>query len=650
MSNHLKNESSPYLLQHAQNPVDWYPWGEAAFYKAKAEDKPIFLSIGYSTCHWCHVMAHESFEDGEIADILNRSFVSIKVDKEERPDIDIVYMSFCQAFTGSGGWPTTIFMTAEQKPFFAGTYFPKTARNGWLGLKELLITISDSWVRRRDSLLASAEEVTAALNRRAASAPSVKEDLIERALTQYRETFDETYGGFGSAPKFPTPHNLLFLLQQYEKQVDKNALAMVETTLRQMFFGGLFDHIGYGFCRYSTDRSYLVPHFEKMLYDNALLILAYCKAYQLTQNTFYRQVAEKTASYTLTEMRSPEGGFFSAQDADSDGQEGKFYVFTPEEIMDVLGEAEGAAFNACYDITPNGNFEGKSIPNLLRCEATADRFDHLLPLLRNYRRTRTSLHRDDKILTFWNALHIAALCALYRITRNATYLEAAKGAQGFIERALCQQDDLYVSFRHGKRRSKGFLDDYAGYAFALLSLYDATLDTAFLHRAQQMVRKAVANFFDNAQGGFYLYGNEHEALVLRPKECYDGAIPSGNSLMAYVLVRLQDFFPDGELEPVVKKQLAFLSQEAHRYPAGFAMFLMALSDFREPPVQVTAVGRAEELTELPFILPSGALVRVVEEESAAYKRLNDQATYYICRGHSCLPPTNVLTKEVLQPS
>ena len=535
MRNHLKNQTSPYLLQHADNPVDWYPWSEEAFTKARVEDKPVFLSIGYSTCHWCHVMAHESFEDLEIADILNKYYVSIKVDKEERPDIDSIYMAVCQAFTGSGGWPTSIFMTAEQKPFFAGTYFPKTARYGSIGFKELLLIIHQKWKNERDALVDSADKITAALNQHHVAASQAEGTLLDTALRWYEQNFDASFGGFGGAPKFPTPHNLLFLMQQYEKQGNRQALNMAEITLQKMYAGGLFDHIGYGFCRYSTDRYYLVPHFEKMLYDNALLILAYCKAYELTGKSFYLEVAKKTASYILDEMTSPKGGFYSAQDADSDGEEGKYYVFTPEEIIELLGQADGTAFCERFGITKTGNFEGKSIPNLLHAkDLTDERFDCFLPTLREYRRGRTRLHTDDKILTAWNALMIAALCRLYRCSRDHRYLEAAKKAQGFIENSLFSQDTLYVSFRDGKLGEHGFLDDYASYIFALLSLYDATLEETFLCRAMQLTRETVTQYYDSEHGGFYLSGRDNETLLFRPKECYDGALPSGNSLIAYV--------------------------------------------------------------------------------------------------------------------
>ncbi len=369
MANQLKGETSPYLLQHADNPVDWYPWGEAAFAKAAAEDKPVFLSIGYSTCHWCHVMAHESFENQTVAELLNEHFVSIKVDKEERPDIDNIYMSVCQAFTGRGGWPMSIFMTPEGKPFFAGSYFPKDAGRGMIGFIDLLKIVAEKWKTDRSALLQTGEEVTAALKKETESvkrAEGPDEKLIHTAYRLFENSFDPRYGGFGSAPKFPAAHNLLFLLGQYEKEGNEAALSMAETTLQQMYRGGIFDHIGYGFARYSTDAYFLAPHFEKMLYDNALLIMAYCKAFSLTGKPFYLRTAEKTARYLLREMVSPEGGFYSAQDADSDGVEGKYYLFTPSELTNLFGEKGGSAFCGQYDITPQGNFEGKSIPNLLK--------------------------------------------------------------------------------------------------------------------------------------------------------------------------------------------------------------------------------------------------------------------------------------------
>lgn len=483
MQNHLKDQTSPYLLQHADNPVHWYPWCDEAFKRAREEDKPILLSIGYSTCHWCHVMAHESFEDQEVAEILNKNFIAIKVDKEERPDIDSIYMSVCQKLTGSGGWPTTIFLTWEQKPFFAGTYFPKTPKYGQVGFIDLLSAIEEAWKTDKGSLLESAEEIHSLLNRSLRAAGNIymgdvvsdKLDvgLIDGAFELYKRSFDERHGGFGDAPKFPTPHNLLFLMQYHEKSRNKRAMEMVEKTLLQMYRGGMFDHIGGGFSRYSTDPYFLVPHFEKMLYDNALLILAYCKAYQLTQNQIYCDIAEKTAAYVLRELTSPDGGFYCAQDADSEGVEGKYYLLDPSEVIEVLGEETGNKFNQYFDITRRGNFEGKNIPNLLKNTDRNGDMDIFLPAIYEYRKKRYALHLDDKILCSWNGLMITAMCHLYRVTENKAYLGAAVEAMDFIMRSLCENDTLYVSYREGKHSSKGFLDDYANVIFALLALYEA---------------------------------------------------------------------------------------------------------------------------------------------------------------------------------
>ena len=640
MSNHLKGQTSPYLLQHAENPVEWYPWCEEAFERAKREDKPVFLSIGYSTCHWCHVMARESFENPEIADILNRHYISVKVDKEERPDVDSIYMAVCQAFTGSGGWPTSIFMTAEQKPFFAGTYFPPTSRWGSVGLKELLLAINDKWKYDRGSLLQSADKIISAVGSVRGAAVQGDESLIQRAMETYRQSFDEKYGGFGEPPKFPMPHNLLFLLQEYDRHGNENALEMAERTLRQMYLGGLFDHIGYGFCRYSTDRFFLVPHFEKMLYDNALLIMAYCRAFEITKKPFYKSVAEKTAAYILNEMTSPGGGFYSAQDADSDGAEGKYYVFDPREIEKVLGKETGAGFCKYYGITQQGNFQGKSIPNLLNTHEPDHRFDGFLPDIYQYRKGRARLHTDDKILTSWNSLAIAAFCSLYRISRDSKYLHAAEAANDFIQNNLCHGDTLFVSFRNGKSSVKGFLDDYASYIFALIALYKVTLDRGFLCRAGQMADKAAADFFDYEGGGFYLYGRENEQLIIRPQEYYDGAIPSGNSLMAYNLTQLKYLIPDDTRDSILRRQMDRMSGEASSYPAGYAMFLCALSYYLDPPATVTVVRGEDYCGDLPFVVSPDSIVRIIDTPSEEYRLLNGKTTFYVCEGHACHPPVN----------
>lgn len=643
MKNHLEHETSPYLLQHADNPVDWYPWGDEAFARARAEDKPVFLSIGYSTCHWCHVMAHESFSDEDVAAILNEHFISIKVDKEERPDIDSIYMAVCQALTGSGGWPTSIFMTPDQKPFFAGTYFPRTSRYGTVGFLQLLQMIAGKWRSDRRSLLESAENILAFLQEQEPAQGAADARLLDDAAAWFRQTFDTKYGGFGDAPKFPTPHNLLFLLTHAEKTGDEALRTMAETTLRQMYRGGIFDHIGGGFSRYSTDRMFLVPHFEKMLYDNALLILAYCKAYAVTGKRLYLHVAEQTAAYILREMTAPEGGFYSAQDADSEGVEGKYYVFAPDELLQLLGEETGSAFNAYYDITARGNFEGKSIPNLLKNTDMTGEFDTLLPQVYAYRRSRTQLHLDDKMLTAWNALMIAALAWLYRVSGKRDYLDAAERAQRFVDTALCAEGTLFASFRAGKRGAPGFLDDYAFEIFALLALYEATYQTPYLERAQRLCDRVLDRFADAEHGGCYFCASDGERLILRTKETYDGALPSGNAVLAYDLVRLHLLTGQERFSGQARGQLDYLSGAAAQAPAGHCMFLLALSDFLEPPETVRVIrAPGADLTELPCRVPLSAAV-TVREPSPEYPLKNGETTYYICKNHTCLPPTNELT-------
>lgn len=642
MQNHLKGQVSPYLLQHVNNPVDWYPWCKEAFERAKAEDKPVFLSIGYSTCHWCHVMAHESFEDEEIAEILNKYFISVKVDKEERPDLDAIYMSVCQAVTGSGGWPTTIFLTPEQKPFFAGTYFPKKSRYGQIGLKDLLLAIHENWETDRKTFLESSEQIISFLNEKEDYEGAADEQLINSAVKRYKRSYDKACGGFGNAPKFPTPHNLLFLMTYYEKNGDKEVLEMVEKTLLQMYRGGMFDHIGGGFSRYSTDRYFLVPHFEKMLYDNALLILAYCRIYQITENPVYRKIAEKTGTYILREMTAAEGRFYSAQDADSEGVEGKYYVFEPSEIIEILGEDAGEAFNQYFDITDGGNFEGKSIPNLLNNNALGNYFDKYLPAVYEYRKKRYALHLDDKILTSWNGLMIAAMCHLYRISKNKTYLEAAVKAQKFIEDELCEGDRLFVSYRKGKKGERGFLDEYANVIFALIALYEATFDERYLERAETFCNKVLSDFYDEEQGGFFLYGKENEQLIIRPKDSNSGAVPSGNSLMAYNLVQLYFLKNEERFRKLAERQMDFVVKEAGYYPTGHAMFLIALSDYLNPPEKITVVVKEkEELEDLSCKISLGSVVNVLEE-TKEYCLKDGKTTYYVCKGHVCLPPSNEL--------
>ena len=646
MSNQLKNEISPYLLQHAENPVNWYPWCEEAFETAKSQNKPIFLSIGYSTCHWCHVMAHESFEDKKTADILNKHFISIKVDREERPDIDNVYMAVCQSFTGSGGWPMSIFMTWDKKPFFAGTYFPPHAQYGMPGFAELLNTIVNEWNSNREDLLKSAEKIIKHLKNsqsvQTGSDNSNYSNLAKEAADIFRHSFDHVYGGFGSAPKFPTPHNILFLMLYAKQNKSSDILKMAEKTLVQMRKGGIFDHIGYGFSRYSTDNYYLAPHFEKMLYDNALLIMAYSAAYSMTNNSIYLDTAEKTAKFILKEMTSEDGGFYSAQDADSEGVEGKYYTFTPDEITDVLGKEQGKRFAKTFDITSNGNFEGVNIPNLLKSNDLNAEFEDEIKKLYDYRKTRFKLHLDDKILLSWNAMMIAAFSMLYRISRNDIYLDAAIKSLNFIEKNLSDGPRIYTSFRNEKKSKHSFLDDYAFYIAALIELYNSTLDIRYLDKAEELCNETTEQFADCKNGGFNFCRTDNAEFFISPKETYDGAIPSGNSVMAYNFVRLYQLTNKDAYMKFAQKQISYMSAQAQTYPAGHSMFLIALLLNENPPKQITVVLRERsELIQLRKKLPFLANVSVAKE-SADYPLLNNQTTYYVCKNHSCLPPTNTL--------
>ncbi len=645
MSNHLKNETSPYLLQHAENPVDWYPWCGEAFEKARREDKPIFLSIGYSTCHWCHVMAHESFEDESAAGILNRYFISIKVDREERPDIDSVYMSVCQAFTGSGGWPMSIFMTWDKKPFLAGTYFPVRSQYGMPGFSDLLNAVADQWNSGRDRLLRSADQIIAQLRQpRSAGEETDRDRISERAVKMFSDSFDGIYGGFGAAPKFPVPHNLLFLML-YAKQKDRpDVLEMVERTLIQMRKGGIFDQIGYGFSRYSTDRYFLAPHFEKMLYDNALLIMAYAAAYDMTRNPFYLDTAEKTAQYVLREMTSQGGGFYSAQDADSEGVEGRYYTFKPDEITEILGEEKGKRFADAFDITADGNFEGVNIPNLLKNDDPGDAlyggFGEELQKLYDYRRNRFRLHLDDKILISWNSLMIAALSVLYRASRNGRYLRAAMDAQMFIERNLSEGLRLFTSWRDGKCSANGFLDDYAFYAAALTELYHSTLNRDYLEKAERFCMEAVKRFADGQNGGFYLSDPDDAELFMNPREVYDGAVPSGNSVMTYNLVRLYQLTEKEDYKALAERQIRYMSAEAQGYWTGHSMFLFAKLVYDDPPEHIVIVLKdTADLEEIRKRLPLLANVIVVSD-GGEYPLVNDRTTFYACRDHVCQAPFN----------
>jgi uncharacterized protein YyaL (SSP411 family) len=663
--NKLIDEKSPYLLQHAYNPVKWYPWGEEAFEKAKSENKPVFLSIGYSTCHWCHVMAHESFEDEEVADLLNESFVCIKVDKEERPDIDTVYMTICQATTGHGGWPLTILMTPYQKPFYAATYIPKHTQYGILGLMELLDQIAVKWVKNPSSMLRTGDQIADIMKHEfEASSDSAKvtKELIGLAVTQFNQSFDHDYGGFGNEPKFPTPHNLMFLLRYAMLESDEKALFMVENTLMHMYRGGIYDHIGYGFSRYSTDARWLVPHFEKMLYDNAMLAITYTEAYQYTKNPIYKAVAEQILEYVRREMTDKEGGFYCAQDADSEGVEGKYYVFSPEEVTSVLGNDDGSFFCEYFNITKEGNFEGTSIPNLIKSNELKpdnERVQRVCNQMYTYRLNRTQLHKDDKILTSWNSLMITAYATAARVFQKEDYADVAKQAAEFINTRLTDDKGrLYVRFREDNAAHYGLIDDYAFYCMALCSLYETTFDIKYIKRALKLADDMLVLFWDDKYGGFFLNASDSEELIYRPKEVYDGAIPSGNSVAGYVLMRLAHLTANPKMMEYAGKQLRFLAGQVKDYPAGHSFSLIAFLGELYPSKEIICIAdEKEEYQDLRDYLaehfePNTVVLMKSEENSEEvlrtasyvvdYQKVNDKTTYYVCENHSCLSPTNSL--------
>ncbi len=653
MPNKLENERSPYLLQHKDNPVSWYPWGEAAFEKAKSEDKPIFLSIGYSTCHWCHVMAHESFEDSEVARLLD-DYVCIKVDREERPDIDAVYMAVCQALTGSGGWPLTIFMTPEQKPFFAGTYFPKENRYGRQGLMDLLRQVTLLWKLEREKLLESSEKITAVLKQyHSAASGEADRAILKKAYQQLLQTFDPVWGGFGGAPKFPTPHNLLFLMRMYKAEKMPEALQMVEVTLKHMANGGIFDQIGGGFSRYSTDGRWLVPHFEKMLYDNALLILAYLEAFQLTKNPFYADIAKRTADYILEELTDPEGGFYCGQDADSDGVEGKYYLFTPDEVARAVGKEDGAEFCRLYNVTERGNFEGKSIPNRIgQTGAGWNADDPRIKCLYEFRKARVRLHLDNKILLSWNGWTMTALTSAGLVLNDSRYTEAAVKAQEFISAKMASAGSrLFLRYCDGEAAHAGQLDDYAVYTLALLELYRASFEAGYLKEAVFRAKQMMDLFEDKEDGGYYLTAHDAEALISRPKETYDGAIPSGNAAAELVLEELASLTGETPFREAADRQHRFMAGQAVEYPAAHCFALTAMAKSLNPHKELIATGsgipkelltylREHPAQDLSILFKSAENERGLAEIApftASYPASEDPM-WYLCENGTCHAP------------
>lgn len=691
MVNSLISEKSPYLLQHANNPVDWHPWSEEAFEQALHEDKPVFLSIGYSTCHWCHVMAHESFEDPQVAKLINDAFVPIKVDREERPDIDQIYMTACQMMTGRGGWPLTIIMTPDKKPFFAATYIPKVGRFGSSGLLELIPRIKDLWTNDRNRLLDSAEKISVNLNQLRTPQPGTT--LDESALTNAYEglcnQFDLQNGGFGSAPKFPTPHNLLFLLRYWKRNNDANALDMVETTLQAMRMGGVYDHVGFGFHRYSTDARWFAPHFEKMLYDQALLAMAYSEAYQATHKVEYADTAREILAYVHRDMTSEAGGFYSAEDADSEGVEGKFYLWSVEELKALLDKDEFSLLLKLFDIQEGGNFEIERGLNILALRSSLEdaasvygipekevreRLSEIRTKLFAAREKRIHPYKDDKILTDWNGLMIVAYAkAAQMLGQPATghapgdqglddqdYSLAARSAADFILANMRGPDGRLL---HRYRDSPGIqanLDDYSFMIWGLIELYEAVFDAQYLQAALDLTRVMIEHFWDNESGGFYFTPDDGERLLVRRKEIYDGAVPSGNSVAMLNLLRLSRLTGNHEYEELADKIGQAFSVQVSRQPAAYSM-LMASIDFGiGPAYEVVVVGDPGAQNTLEMLkalrsrfIPNKVVILVDSgQDSPAIFRLAEftknlsaiggSATSYVCANQSCdLPTTDV---------
>ncbi|HEX9757519.1 MAG TPA: thioredoxin domain-containing protein [Nitrospiria bacterium] len=605
-TNRLIEETSPYLLQHAHNPVDWYPWGKQALQKSKEEDKPILLSIGYSSCHWCHVMERESFENEEVAKIMNDHFICIKVDREERPDLDEIYMAATVAMNnGQGGWPMTVFLTPKQEPFFTGTYFPPENRYGRPGFSTVLQKIAELWKNDRDGLVQQGQSLTEHLRQLSISAPfqSVGTKEIDQAANQLSREFDPTHGGFGNAPKFPPSTALSLLLRVYRRTQDAFTLKMVKTTLDAMAKGGMYDQIGGGFARYSTDDRWLVPHFEKMLYDNALLAKIYLEGFQVTQDPLYQKIARETLDYIIREMTSPEGGFYSSTDADSEGEEGKFFVWSPSEIKQILEEKDALYFCAFYDITEPGNWEGKNIPNTPRSieqvasqvgttpEKLRTSLDSSREKVYQARLKRIPPGLDDKILTSWNGLMIGAMAEGARILGDQKYLKAAEGAANFILKNLkTPENRLLRTFRSGKAHLNGCLDDYAYFCEGLIDLYEAGGNVACLKEATGLAERMMTDFSAGDEGGLYNTSSNHEQLIIRHREGYDGATPNSNATAALSIARLSFHLNREDMRKMAISSVTAYGKTIERIARAFCKSLGVVDLLLEGPVEIALAG------------------------------------------------------------
>ncbi len=654
-TNRLINETSPYLLQHAHNPVDWYPWGEEAFERAKGENKPVLVSIGYSACHWCHVMEHESFEDEAVAAIMNEHFVNIKVDMEERPDVDQIYMNFVQLTTGRGGWPMNVFLTPDKRPFFGGTYFPPAPRYNMPSWPQILTSIADAFRDKRDELENSANDIVGELRRLTIveSAPGVlSSDLLDQAFTSFSRTFDSLNGGFGGAPKFPPAMSLEFLLRYHKRTGDGLALSIVTHTLDKMANGGIYDQLGGGFHRYAVDAIWLVPHFEKMLYDNAQLVRVYLHAYQVTGDEFYKRIAIKTLEYVRREMLDESGGFYSTQDADSEGVEGKFFVWTPEEINAILGNDLGRQFCSFYDVTGEGNFESESILNTKNPVATApgsDRFADARAMLFAEREKRIKPNRDEKVLTAWNGLMLAAFADAAAVLGNDEYLDIAKRNAEFICTELQRDGMLLRTWKEGESKLNGYIEDYANVADGLVVLYQVSGDAKYLVEAKRLADLMITEFWDEDNGGFFFTSNDHEELIVRNKDFYDNATPSGNSVAADVLLRLAKLLGDEKYERFAVAVLRLTASQLRRHPQGFGRALSALEFYLGETKEIVIIGEKGNELECEVLrryLPDAvvAISSDAESDQELIPLLKDRnmvdgkATAYVCENFVCQRP------------
>jgi uncharacterized protein len=668
MTNRLAQESSPYLLQHVDNPVHWYPWSEEALARARAEQKPIFLSIGYAACHWCHVMAHESFEDEETAAYMNAHFINIKVDREERPDLDAIYMGAVVAMTGQGGWPMSVFLTPDGDPFFGGTYFPPFPRYGMPSFRQLLESIARAWKEQREDIMANAGEIRQHIGRRlelSGTKGELTEALLGRALATIERQFEPGKGGFGRAPKFPQPMTLEFLLRLMQHP---QAQHMVNYTLEMMARGGIYDHLGGGFARYSTDNDWLVPHFEKMLYDNALLSRVYLHAWQVTGRPLYKQVVTETLDYVVREMRHEAGGFYSSLDADSEGEEGKFYVWQPAEIRAALGdELTADIFMLAYDVTERGNWEGKNILNVNRELAEVARLakmseadtERLLTAVRqtlyDERAKRVWPGLDDKVLTAWNGLMLAAFAEAGRVLDRPDYTAVAVQNAEFLYQTMRQENGrLWRTWKAGhEARYNGYLEDYAYLGDGLLALYQTTFDQRWFDWAQELTELMLTHFRDEQDGGFYDTADDHEALIFRPKDLQDNAVPSGNAMACHLLLQLSLYTGDGRYHDLAQETVSAVYGAMSQYPTGFAHWLCATTFLLGEPLEIAISGE-------PGAADGQALLAVVREQYRPHlvvavappdspaaeaipllanrSQIDGQATAYVCRQFACQRP------------